>query len=260
MEDEQGRALASRGRPRFVLLASPRCGSTTLSECLGRHPEVDLLFEPFHPDAGSPFAAEGERPLDPLANLERFDAEIAAIFARHDAIKHVLHQLSPLLARRMLRTRAFRVIFLWRRNRLRQAVSNLLAFETAVWHAGDGPWPPVALPPLDIDRLASMIAYYRDSQRIFRAMLRRDGVDHVHLAYEELFEAGSWAAQRRVLDELFAYVGRRPLDDPARIDALRGALDPHPHRLNSPALYREIPNWRAIERSLASDENGSLMD
>ncbi|MEZ4383058.1 MAG: Stf0 family sulfotransferase [Nannocystaceae bacterium] len=254
------RSAAAGGRPRFVLLASPRCGSTTLSECLALHSEIDLLFEPFHPDAGSPFAAEAERPLPPLDHLARFDAELARIFARHDGIKHVLHQLSPLLARRMLRTRGYRVIFLWRRNRLRQAVSNLLAFETAVWHAGDGPWPPAELPPLDVDRLAAMIAYYRDSQRIFRAMLRVDGVDHLDLAYEDLFEAAAWAEQRRVLDALFCYVGRRPLGDPAALDALRRALDPRRHRLNSPALYREIPNWRSIERRLASADDGSLVD
>ncbi|MCB9570138.1 MAG: hypothetical protein H6710_23510 [Myxococcales bacterium] len=245
----------------FILLSSPRCGSTTLIECLGMHPELEVVFEPFHPDAGSIFSAEGGRPLcgDLQRDLAAFDREVDALFARCDGFKHILHQLAPILMRRLLRRRRPKVLLLRRENLLRQAVSNLLAFETAIWHAGDGPWPPPTLPALDVDRLASMIAYYRDSQRVFARILERDGVDHRVLTYEALFEGRTWPEQQVILGELFAFLGRPPIVDPARLAALQVALDPARQRLASPAIYRRIPNWRAIEAHLGGDANGHLV-
>ena len=250
----------ARGHLRFILLASPRSGSTTLSECLGMHPDLEVMFEPFHPAAGSPFSAErlvtggGARALD----LAAFDREVARISAGCDGFKHVLHQLPPLLGRRLLRGRRFRVIFLRRADLLRQAVSNLLAFASDVWHVGDGPWPPAQLPVLDCDRLAAMIDYYRDSQRLYRSILRRDRVIHRELTYEELFAERPWPEQRGILEQLFAFLGRPPITDPARLAQLRGALDPARNRLSSPAVYQQIPNWEEIERRLGGVD-GSLL-
>ena len=261
MNTERTNTNAEPTQAPFVLLSSPRCGSTTLSECLSLHPGIDLGFEPFHPDGGSPFAAEGATSHTPLAALPEFDRAIDRLFERFDGFKHVLHQLSPILARRLLRRRPLRVILLRRENLLRQAVSNLLAFETSIWHAGDGPWPPPKLPRLDIERLAAMMAYYRDSQRIFASMLRHDNVDHRTLSYEGLFDRESWIARRRVLDELFIFLGRPPIDDEELLGALKRALDPAPNRLASTALYRRIPNWREIERRLGDASRGwSLTD
>lgn len=256
MNTERTTTNVERTPSPFVLLSSPRCGSTTLSECLALHPGINLGFEPFHPDTGSPFAAEGATGHSPLAALTEFDRALDGLFERFDGIKHILHQLSPILARRLLRRRPLRVILLRRENLLRQAVSNLLAFETSIWHAGDGPWPPPTLPPLDIERLAAMIAYYRDSQRIFALMLRHDNVDHRTLTYEKLFDRGSWAAQKGVLDELFVFLGRTPIDDEERLGALKRALDPATNRLASAALYRRIPNWTEIERRLGDASRG----
>ncbi len=240
----------------FVLLSSPRCGSTTLIECLGLHPDLTVRSEPFNAETG--VAAPVAREQQPARQRAAFDRAVKELFARVDGIKHVLHQLPPLLTRRLVRAR--RVILLHRANLLRQAVSNTLAFATGVWHAGDGAWPPKALPRLDPRELASTMLWYERALRVHRAILTRDRVEHVELTYRELFSTAGWPAQRAMLDRLFDFIGVSRLSSPALLDRARAALDPTRHRLNSALTYRLIPNHREIDERLGSAEYGFLLD
>ena len=95
-------------------------------------------------------------------------------------------------------------VYLERQDRVRQAVSAMVAAQTGLWRsiAGVGRQQAVGTAEYDYDRILGMIAFADYSHAHWRGFFAATGVEPHRVAYEELVVAFD-----RVLHELFARLG-----------------------------------------------------
>lgn len=234
------------------MLAHPRSGSTTLASVLGVFPAVTMLNEPFNPTRRTQGWGH-----DYLTDLRNTDLEQCVRLIRQSAngVKHILGQLDPQQDIEFFR--AFKTrIFLTRRNRLRSVVSSMVAEQTHQWHRWGKPIDEAPLAPLPLDRLArSLDELNRNVERARHAIA---DIDHHAVEYEDLF--GEDVPLETRLDRVIKLSGELGLDPPdiEQVNEILDRLHDGRHRMNPPASYIRIPNFREIERDFGGGEFGSL--
>lgn len=248
-------------KSRFLVFSRARCGSTNLARILDCHPRVSCILEPFNPGFAPGLQA---RP----ASIAELDRVLAGIWRGHDGIKHVwqftgwpfAHDSG--LNRALLLRAAPRVIFLTRRNLLRQAVSDQLALQTQLFNlSDDDDIDPEGLEyaPLDDEAIAAELARGREVTGAHFRALREADIPFVDLAYEDLYDPNNdIPARRRVVDSLLAFLGRDPRDPEIDEDRVAALLDPERQRVNSRDTLGRVPGIERIEARFGSDETGWL--
>ncbi len=232
-----------------------RCGSTTLVRALERHPDVRILNEPFN----SNFTTHrpGSRDYLSLATDERsIDEQLEHMYVDHNGVKTLGYQIPWELSAHILRNRRRRVIFVKRSNVLQTVVSGLISQQTGIWHSWDldgSARTSTSLQPLDVDFVRGGVADVAEEIAYFDAVVSSRRAPTLVLTYDELY-AGSAEDRQRTLVRTFGFIGVDPL--PAhQTEAL---MDPARTRLNSPETYVRLPNARAVDEALGSDETGWL--
>jgi hypothetical protein len=197
---------------RFVLFGQGRTGSELLRSLLNTHPRV---------------RCEGEI----LARPRLFPAAFVEGHARASdrpayGFKAKVYQLSedqhldPRAFVRRLTGDGWQVVYLYRRNLLRQALSNVVARHRRAYHrkAGqDGPGLPKVR--VDCDALLRSMT----NRRNFLAEEHRvlDGVPHVEVVYEDDLLPGE--RHQQAADRVFRHLGLEPVE--IRTDHLRVTSD-----------------------------------
>ena len=246
-------------RGRVILYSQPRCGSTTFGRLLDAHPELLMAHEPFNPD--SPFNSYAGA----VTSHRELRRAVQNIWRHFSGIKHVSwkawpFQRSPYLNDYLLRHAADRVVFLTRRNVLRQTVSNLIAVQSGVWSAqardaGHGE----SIDALDPRIIADWLNASPSRRDFDRSILIESGRPFVEVAYEDLFgDEVSSHGRFEVLDEVLGFLGLSVDDPGVDHEALTANLDPDLSRLNSTETYRRIPGIDEIEARFGNDETGWL--
>lgn len=271
----RGPAPAAGLRPfRFALLCHQRSGSNALAGMLEREETVDLygqLFNPFleygwrnvrhgfgryrpHPE---PHAHFGRRPLAryrierAATSLFPCERDLGAFMARFyerrsapslAALGFKLHdyQLVHADLAELVGEHVDGTVMLWRRNRLKAAVSWAYAVKTDVWSRNRGAIRQKPAIALDIQEIAWFIEKTRREVENWRAILGRSGAPFVELTYED-------HVRPRELAGLYAFLGLR----------YRGAPEFSTQKL-ADARYAHVINAKAIERALGSSEHGHL--
>lgn len=138
--------MSVRGLPqtKFVILASPRCGSNLLCNSLNLHPEILCHNEIFHPSTIFAYGRDkvehaygtvDERDRDPKAFLRKIWSDHQG----HAAVGFKLqHYQGRSIQLGLLLNRSVRKIILHRRNRLAAFVSLLRARKTGIWAGRSG--------------------------------------------------------------------------------------------------------------------------
>jgi hypothetical protein len=250
-----GELIHDLGDIRFVLFAHARSGSTSFMRALERHPRIRILNEPFgetftechphHPD----YRAE----VTDAASLDHY---LPDMFSECNGIKVLSYQRSRELYAHLLLEPDVRVILMRRSNLLQSVVSMMVAEQTDLWHSWDVESSVDeayrSLQPLDIEDARGRMDVLADEIDFYDRLLdERDAADVLRLTYEDVYLGGRG---RGFLDEATRFVGLEPVaDEPA--DAL---LDPRQTKLNSRESYECVPNARALEAALGSDERGWL--
>lgn len=105
-------------------------------------------------------------------------------------------------------------VYLERRDRVRQAVSAMVAEQTGVWRSipGVGRQQAVGVAAYDYDRILRLIALADYSQEHWRAFFAANGVEPYRVTYEELVDDFE-----RVMSGLFARLGSAAAPPPRRM-------------------------------------------
>lgn len=210
----------------LVITAFQRSGTTAMGEQIGSMPDFAYWGELFHPDGYRAAEAATKLRLRPGANWFRFAAEalspgyrlepqdesgqreawrlytarLAALGSGRRPVLDVKynswHHLQPVWApiaappflMTLLQEQGAAFVHLIRRNVLAQALSEVFAFESGLWHRRQG--QAVELEPFtfaaDTQGLLARMRESRAETAIMRAWLA--GQPHAELAYEDAFQ------------------------------------------------------------------------
>jgi LPS sulfotransferase NodH len=207
-----------RAEPRisYMVCSIPRSGSSLLCELLSSTGLAGAPAEFFHPDKMS-------------ALRQRWDAEtlddyLRELFARKTSPNGVFGakahwgQYNPLFGdtdpRRVLPRP--QLVFITRRDRLRQAVSWVRALQTFRWATEGG--PRVDRPAVfDSEHIGRKLRRIDREESLWEGLFDRYGIEPQRVVYEDFVEAQETTV-REVLDEL-------EVDTPANLDLPPPALD-----------------------------------
>lgn len=259
---------------RFALLCHQRSGSNALSAMLLKNDRVRLygqLFNPFleyglrnlrhgfgryrpHPEPLRHFGKEDllrpsvERKLVSCLpcnhDLEAFVDNFFHTYSEPtlQAVGFKLHdyQLTDADLRRVANECVDGTVMLWRRNRLKAAVSWAYAVRTDVWSRRTGQRHKLPALSLSIEELEWFIRKTRSEVDRWRLLLNSSGANWIEMTYED-------HVKPRALSGLYEFLGLR----------YEGPPDFATKKLAS-ARYEHITNAERIEAALGSPENGFL--
>ena len=234
------------------MFAFPRTGSTTLAEGLGMFWRVKVILEPFNEKDGY---ARGRE----IAGEDDLFRVLDELYSRGiNVVKHLNCQLSRELNCRLLEYGFRHILFLWRRNALKRAVSNEISFQAREWRRDRQKILSTNFKPLDVENLKGNIDWYRSEVQWYREFLLSRGISFREIVMEDFYcdsmqekESFMTSLARECFPVRGLYCDRK---------ALRKMLSPEVSQLNSPETYRLIPNIDEINRELAGKENGYLFD
>ena len=204
MTDSYDRLLFEfeRTQPRasYLVCSIPRSGSSLLCELLGSTGLAGAPAEFFHPDK---MAALKER-----WGVETLDDYLRELLARKTSpngifgIKAHWGQYKPLLGESDPRDVLPdpRVVFITRRDRLRQAVSWVRALQTLEWATGDKP-SAERRAVFDAEHITQKLGRIDREEEVWEGMLERHGIEPYRIVYEDFVEAQDQTV-RGVLDLL----------------------------------------------------------
>ncbi len=256
---------------KIVFLSEPRTGSTNIFRILERHPDLDLLGEPFNENFVN-WEPGNEDYRARVFDIASLDATVDGIFESYDGFKLAGYQLygdevgglprsiTEDLIGHLLRRPDIKFLFLRRLNVLQSVVSNLISGQTGVWQKWDLPGPVAdvysGLRPLDEVDVRRRVAWIVTHVQRCESILKARGDDCWHkVVYEDFYFADS-ADQATQLRALWDFLGVEPIE-PAEVEYY---LDPSATKLNSPSTYAHIPNIKRINERCGSDETGWLFD
>jgi LPS sulfotransferase NodH len=222
---------------KYVIVAGPRTGSTTLWRAFNVLREGSCALEPFNVWLG------GEKMENRSVN---------EILSRFDGIKHVYTWDMPVYDIVLLAKRRERIVMLHRKNILQQVVSYIFGERTKVWHDRReilrGKFQPFDLVELRI-RIASL------KQKV--DFLRSSLQSPMEVTYEHLYGPQEIAVRLERFWELAAHVGYERSE---AMDKIVSVMLAQWCKTNNYETYRMIPNADEIEAIFGSDENGHLFD
>ena len=184
----------------FAIVATPRSGSTRLSDILGRHPAVACHLEIFHPDevqahlprdAGYDIMDPAKRDANPKLFLDKFLAFNESWFKGRQR-----HGFKVMLDRNQLKTvmevvagdPRLKKIVLYRDNLLACYASVELALATGHWHSMEGteaPREPARKIEFEWDRFFAFAGEQSLTRAALEAALRLGHQPFLPVAYEE---------------------------------------------------------------------------
>ena len=118
---------------KFVIFASARTGSTSLSIVLGQSKGVKMAAEPFHPDF-TKWNSESVSYKKLLDKTKDLDSTLNKIFRRYTAFKTLHNQLTEVQNLQLLGRKDLKILFLVRRRLFDQIVSDLVAHQVGKWN------------------------------------------------------------------------------------------------------------------------------
>ena len=248
----------------FVIFSQERTGSTTLLLLLNCHAEVKCVFEPFSPGNHAPFAAHA----DTLLRTRGLEAAIQWLFRGCNGFKHVWKRSGwPFESAtednwRILLCGAT-ILFLFRKNALRRAISSQISEQMGVWvRSGNAESERIrlhAFKPLDIPRLREEISGSQKMLQEFRGALSASAVPWREWAYEDFFEPGmTLDARMEAVHGVMGFLGLPRIQEESRLEKMRGFFDPATTGFQNEQAYEKIPNIAEVERELGSEQTGRV--
>lgn len=233
----------------FAIVGHARSGSSSLQRLLELHRDITIEAEPFNPERHT-----WEYTFDYKSIIEQdgFAECVQYLFQKYNGIKHLYEQLDHGDNQHLIHY-VDKVIFLYRRNRLQAAVSLALSHQTQHW--GEGKHPKNHIwQPLDPDIIQHTLYQFGKFQR---HLGRYSDTDHIILEHDELYGDGPIEAKLARMNEIFQFLGRKPLTHPRLLRECAGVLD-RSNKTSGFEVYRQIPNIMEIEQRFGNDINGRL--
>jgi hypothetical protein len=228
----------------FLILSHSRVGGTTLGHLMNAHPDIKgVVFEPFNSNCIT---------SKPIKNMEQLRTEFAKVNPRNvECFKLMRYNILPAVLREWVISDNLPVVFMYRRNLLRAAVSSKLAHTVQAWKKYKLPedYEVRIHAPLDCAGLQDNIRWKKESDKKFREVL--SDVKHMEVCYEDFYFKEGW---KRLLPKIYQHVGHKPFMS----DKISWLMKSQ--RVNNERIYLNIENIYEIERECGSDECGWLFN
>lgn len=251
-------------RPRFVIDGLARSGSTALARILPVCADLNCLIEPFHPLR---YNGRYRKAVKDAASLRSI---LELLWLRWSGIKHIWvpPEGFPFAGQPELNDEIVRcatcVIFMRRRNYLRRYVSSMLSRRLRFWigrkeeyrHRLDESGFPIISP----ETARKAIAAERLAVEQRESFLIRSRIRHISVYYEDLFgETVSASAQVDQINRILWFLCYPSVDYAVSgMAAWKEIMSRSCCKWNTSEVYRRIPNVRALEAAVGSQENGWL--
>lgn len=232
---------------RFLILAAPRTGSNLLCTLLNSHPDVLCHHELFNPegiyyaldhrDGSLGLGSRAERDREPFAFLQRVWENTRG--ASCVGFKMTRGQDDAVMQSLIEDTGVLKII-LYRRNRLKTFVSELVARQTNQWEVYAGDELVTDTPKLRVD-IDSLKAHSDLNERFYEGIRRSLQVKrqpYIEMYYENIF---SRAEHVRMLE----FLG---------VDATQVKLAPSSVKQNDGDLRSLIENFHELELALEGSD------
>lgn len=234
----------ARSRPevRFCIFAQGRTGSSLLRSLLNTHPEITCVGEVLGPDPV----------LFPVRFVERharltdtpafgFKVKIYQL-TRHQGLADPARFLTALTRR------GYHLLYLHRRNVLRQAISNSFALAAGRYHLRAGEKPDVRAIRVDPDRILEVMNRRQEHTELERSVLGDVDAHTLDLAYEDhLLDPSS---HQSTVDTIVSFLGLS-----ASVEVTTRF-----QRIVTGALRERIANFDEVERALAGTPFADMVD
>lgn len=226
---------------KFVIFASARTGSTSLSRVLGECPDVKMAIEPFHP--GFPDWNPGEKKYSELiTDPNSMNSALDELFNKYSAIKVLDYQFSRKIYFTLLKRKDLKILFLTRKNLVAMAVSSRVANQTGEYHKTDKAFLYENLKPVDLSAIAKEVDYIDRQNKAYGKFLKDNRPnDYLKLFYEELYSE-DLKQDEKILLNICNFLGISLPPD----EAIRKYMMPSNARINYQNLYKRIPNYSEI--------------
>jgi LPS sulfotransferase NodH len=242
---------------KFVIMASPRTGSSHLVNVLGAHPEIfchgnvftEHMMAVFWPKGGRPPAAQIDAIKAELRELRRSDPDafLERIFSMHHGRAHVGFKIfrgqNDEILNKLTGDTSVRKIVLFRRNVLANYSSMMIAKNTQTWDTVSGAEAPQP-PKIQFDE-RKFTVFHNDYIRYYRHVLsdlNKNRQDYRFLGYDEINEPTQMAM-------IVSYIGA-DCNQPTAPERMRKVQI----RQNTSNVLDRFSNTKVVERFLAKND------
>ncbi|MFB6246597.1 MAG: Stf0 family sulfotransferase [Candidatus Pacearchaeota archaeon] len=211
-------------KQKIIVLAHARSGSNSLMDALNKHPKIDLLREPFN--ESRPNWKKGLKNYKKeLKDSKSLNKILQKIFKKHNGFKTLVYQIPKKYGKNLFSRRGMKVIVLYRKNKLKSAVSLEIAKQTRAWHVKDrSKAKSKNIGHLNIDNLRNFIRFTKESMQERADLLERLNVPYMEVSYEEIHEAKRSKRLRKV-KEIFEFLGYE-IPDEKEMEEIDKVLSP----------------------------------
>jgi LPS sulfotransferase NodH len=170
---------------KFIIIGNPRAGTTTLFNAF-KSIGLKGLNEPFNKKSNNWIKDYDELKINRRAGPREFYQCLDLISNKYEYIKHLLYEIKP--SKNELLAKAYRTIFIYRKNIFESALSNQISKETQVWNSSQ-----INESYLNQEinicekRLYKSIKYYQSKNRYMIDLYNKNQKKSILINYEDLY-------------------------------------------------------------------------
>lgn len=241
---------------KIIIFSWTRTGSSNLGHIIELHPKIKYIAEPFNIKK----KIITKKPNN-ISELKKSLQE--EIWPYCNCIKHN-HGLSKRQNEYLLTHPQHNIIFLYRKNALKRAISQQIALKTNVWGLNEEKtrkiekMKNISLPMLDIKAIKNEMNSYLAEVAYYKKIMTENNKIWFDITFEDLFEnLNNRKIKLKLIKKIFDFIEVDKLIDNSVEEQIYWKLDPNNMKQSKYYKYKDIPNFDKIV-NLGSTKYGYL--
>lgn len=250
-------------KPKYIIFAHARSGSSTLSRVLEQNEDLKISHEPFQKG----FFVEGfsREKIREVVTKNDLIVSLKELYKNKNGFKHIQQHIDMDLNKAMLSIKNSKIVFLYRRNVLKTVISSMISSAIDDW--GLRPrrfkekFQKHSFEPISVKVVKATIEKIKRQREEYKSFLIENKIPFFDLAYEDIFGLDiSYEQKMNIINKIFDFWDKKHVEDPEKLERMKKLLDPQEMKTNSEETYEKIPNIYEIEELLGSEEDGYLFE